>query len=63
MRANTVNITNVSIYSDPVAASDFLYNSSSNTPTTNAFKNLPFLTNYTIEMTAQQFHLHLEQVH
>ena len=41
--------SNVSIYSDG-GSSDFLYNSSSNTPTTNAFKNLPSLTNYTIEM-------------
>ena len=48
---NGANLTgsNVSIYSDG-GSSDFLYNSSSNTPTTNAFKNLPSLTNYTIEM-------------
>ncbi len=39
----------VSIYSAG-GSSDFLYNSTSNTPSTNRFQTLPSLTNYTIEM-------------
>ena len=42
---------NVSIYSGG-GSSDYLYNSSSNTPSTNRFQTLPSLTNYTIEMWA-----------
>jgi len=39
----------VSIYSGG-ASGDYIYNSTSNTPSTNRFQTLPSLTNYTIEM-------------